>query len=134
RGRACAPSARDSAPAARNRKRRPRTTRQRRGPMSDAVSQPGADGPGPGRRRVPVAGLLLLGAAALAGAGWYGWRWYTAPPPPAVDTEGMDPDLARAVEEARQGVKKSPYSAAAWGHLGKLLRGADLGGDAAACF
>src|SRR5207244_3778554 len=74
---------------------------------------------------------ILLAAGAL---GWYGWRKLNAPAPPEVVLEGDDPELAEAVEAARGKVKRSPYSADAWGQLGMLLRGVRLPDPAAVCF
>ncbi len=77
--------------------------------------------------------IVLL--AALAGAaGWYAWRRYTAPVPPQIAREGLDPELAKAIEMARQKIHADPYSAQVWGDLGKLLRAAQLYPDAVACF
>ena len=88
----------------------------------------------PGARRGVWIVAAALGVAALAVAGWYGWRRYTAPEPPEVNLEGLDPDVAREIEAARQKVKESPRDDAAWAYLGKRLRGAYLGDDAATCF
>jgi tetratricopeptide (TPR) repeat protein len=87
------------------------------------------------RRRGRLRLLMISGVVlAVAAAGWYGWRRWTAPSPPEVVLLDVDPVLVRAVEEARQQVGQEPYSAAAWGNLGKILRGADLYGPAAVCF
>jgi cytochrome c-type biogenesis protein CcmH/NrfG len=76
-----------------------------------------------------VALLLLAGAG-----GWYAWRKMNAPTPPEITLEGDDPELAEAIERARSKVKKSPYSAEAWGQLGMLLRGVRLHQPARVCF
>jgi tetratricopeptide (TPR) repeat protein len=84
-------------------------------------------------RRVSfILGIVVL--AAAAGLGWYGWRRYAAPVPPEIERAGLDPELAQAIEAARQQVRQDPYSAARWGDLGKLLRGALLLPEAAKCF
>ena len=92
--------------------------------------------PLPGRRRLRW--LLVCLSACLAVwvglLGWYGWRWYKAPVVPEISVGDADPDLARAVEEARRHVKQKPYSAERWGDLGKLLRGAGMVEEAADCF
>jgi len=77
--------------------------------------------------------ILLLGVLAGA-AGWYGWRRYTAPVPPPVTREGIDPELAEAIQTARRKIQADPYSASCWGDLGKLLRAAQLYPEAVACF
>src|SRR6266567_3503556 len=89
----------------------------------------------------PLARRPLLWAAVLAGGlglvialGWYGWRWYSAPVPPAIDVQGTDPALAEALEAACEGIRRAPYSATAWGHLGMLLRSCDRGQTASTCF
>jgi tetratricopeptide (TPR) repeat protein len=74
--------------------------------------------------RVLLGGLLVAATGLAAGLGWWGWRWYRAPAPPVFDMSEDDPALVAAVEQARQKIRQDPYSAAAWGHLGKLLRAA----------
>jgi tetratricopeptide (TPR) repeat protein len=82
--------------------------------------------------------VLVLAGAALAAAlgwgGWCAWRRHTAPAPPDVLLREEDPELAAAVEAARQQVRRRPGSAAAWGDLGGLLRAADYREQAADCF
>jgi tetratricopeptide (TPR) repeat protein len=77
--------------------------------------------------------LLLFAAACAGGAAWWAWK-YRAAAPPVVDTGGLDPEAARAVEEAHQEVRLTPRSASAWGHLGMVLRAHSLGAEANACF
>jgi tetratricopeptide (TPR) repeat protein len=84
------------------------------------------------KTRKLLIGLLL--AAALATGGWLGWRWYTTPVPPEVPLGGADKEVARAVEEARQEVRRQPRSAAAWGKLGMVLGANDYGDPAVTCF
>jgi tetratricopeptide (TPR) repeat protein len=78
--------------------------------------------------------LLIAGTGLAAGLGWYFWRWLAAPAPPAVDLDDADPVVAAAVRTAQQNIRKDPYSVAAWGALGKLLRASGYLPDAAACF
>lgn len=79
--------------------------------------------------------IALVLVTILAGAGgWYGWRRYTAPAPPLVARAELDPELADAIEAARQKIRADPYSALAWGDLGKLLRAARLYPEAVTCF
>jgi tetratricopeptide (TPR) repeat protein len=85
-------------------------------------------------RRFLLVILLLIGLGLAAGLGWYAWRRVTAPSPPEIAPEGLDPELADAIEAARQKIRHDPYSAARWGDLGSLLRGALLLPDAVACF
>jgi tetratricopeptide (TPR) repeat protein len=77
---------------------------------------------------------IVLLAAVVGAAGWYGWRRYTAPTPPQIAREGIDPELAEAIETARQKILADPYSVQCWGDLGKLLRAAQLYPEAVACF
>ncbi len=79
-----------------------------------------------------LAGLTL--AAALAAGGWLGWRWYTTPLPPDIPLDGADKEVARAVDEARQGVRRRPRSAAAWGRLGMVLTANDFAETGLTCF
>jgi tetratricopeptide (TPR) repeat protein len=79
--------------------------------------------------------LVLLAAAALAvGLGWYLWRRASAPVPPEVALEGVDPAVAKAVEAARRRVLQEPRSADTWGHLGMVLRAHDFAAEANTCF
>ena len=67
---------------------------------------------------------VLAGAAALAllaAAGWWGWRWYTAPAPPDVPLAGVSPDTAELITRATKAVRERPRSARAWGELGLAL-------------
>jgi tetratricopeptide (TPR) repeat protein len=79
--------------------------------------------------------LLLGGIVLVLGLGAWGWRWYTAPTPPEVPLADADPGLARAVEASRRKVRQQPFSAAAWGQLGQLLRSTeDYSEQAGICF
>jgi tetratricopeptide (TPR) repeat protein len=83
-----------------------------------------------GRRWIIIVLLVTL----VGAVGWYAWRRGTAPTPPLIACAGFDPELAEAIEMARQKIHANPYSAQAWGDLGKLLRAAQLLADAVACF
>ena len=78
--------------------------------------------------------LLLAGLGGSVALSWYAWRRYTAPVPPKVASEELDPELAQAIEQARQKIQADPYTASHWGDLGKLLRASQLLPEAAACF
>ncbi len=78
--------------------------------------------------------LLIVLLVLLAAGGWYGWRRLSAPAPPEIALDAGDPELAEAVEAARGKVREAPYSAAAWGDLGMLLRGVSLYRPAETCF
>jgi tetratricopeptide (TPR) repeat protein len=49
-----------------------------------------------------------------------------APPLPAVDLSGADPEVAAAVTAAMDAVKADPRDGAAWGKLGMVLRAHDF--------
>lgn len=80
--------------------------------------------------------LLLAAAAVLAvlGAGWFYWTKNTAPEPPEIPSDKAEPAVVRSLQAAREQVVNNPYSAAAWGKLGKLLRAYDLIEPALTCF
>jgi tetratricopeptide (TPR) repeat protein len=79
--------------------------------------------------------IVLILLAAIGGtAGWYGWRRYTAPKPPEAARDGIDPELAQALETARRKIQADPYAVQGWGDLGKLLRAAQLNPEAVVCF
>lgn len=85
-------------------------------------------------RRWLLALVFVAGLAAAAGLGWYGWRRYTAPVPPEIARDQLDPDLLESIETARKKIQRDPYSASHWGDLGRLLRAALLLPEATACF
>lgn len=65
--------------------------------------------------------LALAAAAALLAGGWYGWRWLSAPRPPAVPLEDVTPQTVEVVEKATRRVRDQPRSGEAWGGLGLAL-------------
>jgi tetratricopeptide (TPR) repeat protein len=87
-----------------------------------------------GAWRAPRCWLLLILIVVMGGLGWYGWRRWNAPKPPVIVLGQDDPELAEAIEKARQKIKDSPYSAERWGELGMLLRGVRLPEPARVCF
>ncbi len=64
-------------------------------------------------RNIPV----LAVAAVLAGAGWFGWRWYTTPMPPDLPLERMDEAVAELMGTALAEVRRALRSGAAWSKL-----------------
>jgi tetratricopeptide (TPR) repeat protein len=81
--------------------------------------------------------LLLVAGVLATGGGIGGWLWLrqgTAPPPPVVDLEGVDPAVETAIQNARQAVLNTPRSASAWGHLGLILSAFYYRTEAIACF
>ena len=103
--------------------------------MATTDRSPGRALPAQSRRRPLLRAVLLaVGLALVIALAWYGWRWYSAPAPPTIDLEGTDPAVAAALKAAREGVRRAPYSAEAWGRLGALLRACDRLRTAGDCF
>jgi tetratricopeptide (TPR) repeat protein len=65
--------------------------------------------------------LVLASLLALGVGGWFGWRWYTTPVPPQIPLDGVQTEIAQAVEKALEEVRRDPRSGAAWGKLGMVL-------------
>jgi tetratricopeptide (TPR) repeat protein len=77
---------------------------------------------------------FLVGALGLAGAGLVRWVRPVPPPePPAIDPEGTDPAVVRAIEQARSRVLASPGAADTWGRLGAVLLAHKFSREAAVC-
>ncbi len=98
------------------------------------MSEPASAPPVPCRRRRYVAlAVLLMGLAAAAGLAW---RWWFRPAPmepPALDAAGVDPAVWRAVETAREAVRREPDSDRAWGRLGMVLLAHQFRDEAGVC-
>jgi tetratricopeptide (TPR) repeat protein len=56
------------------------------------------------------------------------------PPPPTVDSSGVDPEVATAVREAREEVLRAPRSGKAWGRYGMVLLTHDFRAEALVAF
>lgn len=83
--------------------------------------------------------LFLLGLGGLALAGLVGggllWRLRNqGPEPPVVRLPVPDLEVAGAIEQAREGVRRARRSSEAWGRLGLLLAAHDIFAEADACF
>jgi Flp pilus assembly protein TadD len=91
-------------------------------------------GPAVSRARGPWRLAVVAGLALVVGAGWYGWRWYTAPVPPAVSLDNVEPAVVKAVQAARQQVVEQPRSAEAWGELGMTLEANGFYPQARVCY
>jgi tetratricopeptide (TPR) repeat protein len=104
--------------------------------MTTAASDPMPPGPVQPRRsrRGLFLVLLLVGVSMAGGVGWYVWRSMGKVEPPAVELAAADPEVAAAIESARDEVRRSPRSAAAWGKLGKVLAAHRYLEAAGACF
>ncbi|HEV3258881.1 MAG TPA: tetratricopeptide repeat protein [Gemmataceae bacterium] len=83
-----------------------------------------------------MSAAVLVAAVALAALGWGYWRWQRVPvsEPPSVTLAGVDSEVARAVETARQAVRDDPRSAAAWGHFAMVLHAHEFMAKASVCY
>ncbi len=77
--------------------------------------------PGARKRRRLVLGVGLGVVLLVAGAVWYARRPAPPPEPPTVDLTDVDPEVADAIRDAQDAVRKAPRSARAWGRLGMVL-------------
>lgn len=77
------------------------------------------------------AAMWLLFTAVFLGVSWFS---RPRPPEPPWPADIQEADVRLAVEEARRPVLAAPRSAAAWGHLGKVLLGNLFDRDAVVCF
>ena len=83
-----------------------------------------------GRRLFLGAALVVL--AGIAGAAWWWMRPVPSAPPMPPDIE--DPEVFEAIRAAQQPVRDDPYSAAAWGQLGKVILAQQFDREADICF
>ena len=67
--------------------------------------------------RIALAVVLLAGAA---GAGYWWWQSRRIPVP-VYSTEGLDPAIAKAIDDARAAVQHSPRSSQAWANYALVL-------------
>ena len=75
--------------------------------------------------------LVIVAAGAVIA-----WTWYRHAQPllPSLQTQGLDPMVVAAVEEAQEAVRSAPRSGAAWGKLGQILYVHGLDRPAVDCF
>lgn len=95
-----------------------------------AAPEPSTVRPTQGRRLVLCVVALLL----VCGVGGYVAYALSAPRPPEVSLAGLDPQVVKAVQDARAEVLDRPRSAPAWGKLGMVLAAHDLRAEAMDCF
>ncbi len=82
--------------------------------------------PAPATSKRLLIGLLVVLVVGGAGVGGY-FAWWPRPlAVPPIRTEGLDAEVAAAIEQARADVVARPRSAAAWGTLGMVLFAQDL--------
>jgi tetratricopeptide (TPR) repeat protein len=77
-----------------------------------------------------LCGMLLL--LAVGGAFWWWLRPEPLAPPTPPNIE--DAEVLQVIQEAQQPVRAAPGSAAAWGHLGKVLLAQQFDREADICF
>ena len=83
------------------------------------------------RRLVLAAGVGTASAVAIAA---YLWSRPAVAEPPAVRVAVPDPDVAAAIEKARDAVRREPRSCRAWGQLGMVLSAHAYMTEAATCY
>ena len=79
--------------------------------------------------------VLFAVALGAAGAGGYAlWRHLSAPKPPVMALQGVDPAIVKLIRAQQDLVRQEPYSGGAWGALGKVLYAHAFVPQANACF
>jgi tetratricopeptide (TPR) repeat protein len=75
-----------------------------------------------------VAAVLILGVAA--------WLWQRggAAEPPLVDLDGIEPEVAQAIRNEIDAVRRQGRSGPAWGRLGQVLRAHGFDEEAVTCW
>ena len=83
-------------------------------------------------------GLLMLVFVVLGVASVASWFSFKQSPkktePPTIDLTGADPEVAKAIEAAREEVRRAPRSDLAWGKYGEVLAAHSYDDQAALCF
>ncbi len=77
---------------------------------------------------------LAAAVVAVAVGAWLGWRWYSTPEPPYISLEGVQKEIAQAVEAAAAEVRQAPRSGTAWGKLGMVLQAHGFDEQVSACY
>ena len=90
----------------------------------------------PARRRFRRTPVLAAGAGTALAVAIAAYLWTRPAPvePPAVRVAVPDPDVAAAIEQARDAVRKEPRSGRAWGQLGMVLSAHAYMTEAATCY
>jgi tetratricopeptide (TPR) repeat protein len=88
---------------------------------------------GSSRRRVLWAAAITA-VVVIVPLGYWLRGYLHRPEPPLPDLSEVDPEVAEAVQEARQEVLRHRTSAPAWGRLGEVLNAHELNQDALRCF
>lgn len=80
------------------------------------------------KRLAPVLISLLVIAAAAA------FFLTRVPTPPSIATQGLDPLIAKSINDGIAEVRQSQRSAAAWGKLAMILKASSFNPEALQCF
>jgi tetratricopeptide (TPR) repeat protein len=93
------------------------------------------DNPTAARRRVRRSLILVAGAGTAMAVALAAYLWSRPTPvePPTV-TAVPDPEVAAAIEQARETVRSEPRSGLAWGRLGMVLSAHAYLAEAATCY
>jgi tetratricopeptide (TPR) repeat protein len=105
--------------------------------MTTAVGDPVPPSPVQSGRpwRVRFLLLVLVGLGVAGGVGWFLFgRSPEKTEPPVIDLSEADPEVAAAIEAARQEVRWAPRSDLAWGNLGTVLAAHGYEDQANRCF
>jgi len=87
----------------------------------------------PVRHLIVWLGLVVVAVLALGVTGW--WLWpVSVITPPQVPLEGVDPEIASAINQARTALLNSPRTAASWGLFGEVLMAHEFYPEASQCF
>jgi tetratricopeptide (TPR) repeat protein len=79
-------------------------------------------------------GVVLILLSLALGSG-YAWYRFSAPEPPVIAMgEGTESAVVKAVEGAREDVRRAPRSGAAWGKLGQVLLANGFSDESEECF
>lgn len=80
--------------------------------------------------------LLAAGLGATLAVAITGYLWFRPAEmePPAVRVAIPDPEVATAIEQAREAVRREPRSGRAWGQLGMVLAAHAYMAEAATCY
>lgn len=79
--------------------------------------------------------ILVVLPALVAVTSWIAWtQQIPARPLPPIDLKGTDPEVADAVQAARQEVEQAPRAASAWGKLAMVLHANGFENAADLCY
>ena len=104
--------------------------------IHEAVTPPSPAKQSPPQGKLPLYLFVLAGVVIiLLGLGGYAlWRHRTAPRPPMVAFQGLDPAIVKLIQSEQDMVRQSPYSGPAWGALGMVLYAHAFAPQANTCF